>query len=213
MNTGSPRSVKYRRGIIETSIWKYPIEGSVEVRGNHVGDDVQSDLKVHGGRDKAVYAYASEDLEWWSSALGRRLAPGTFGENLTVSGLRVSDSVVGEQWRIGGCVLQVTEPRLPCFKLGLRMGDPRFLKRFARAVRFGSYLCIVEEGRVQAGDAVDVIHRPAHGVSVALMGRSRLEDPSLGNQLLAAPEIPDRWRTRLEIEVLSHHDLQTGGRS
>jgi MOSC domain-containing protein YiiM len=200
VNIGSPRIVQYRRTTVETSIWKYPVEGPVEVRGAHVGDDVQSDLKVHGGRDKAVYAYASEDLEWWSATLGERLEPGTFGENLTVSGIQVSQSVVGEQWRVGGCLLQVTEPRLPCFKLGLRMGDARFLKRFAKAVRFGSYLRIVEEGRVQAGDKIEVIRRPAHGISVALMGRARLEDPSLGDQVLTAPEIPDRWRRSLEME-------------
>lgn len=167
----------------------------------HVGDDVQSDLKVHGGADKAVYAYAVEDYEWWSSVLGKEIVPGTFGENLTVSGLQVANSIVGERWRVGSALLQVSEPRLPCFKLGLKMGDPKFLKRFARAQRFGTYLRIVEAGRVQAGDAVEVVHRPAHGVSVQLMGRSRLEDPSLAVQVLVAPEISERWRQRLTDEA------------
>jgi MOSC domain-containing protein YiiM len=201
INTGSPRTVVYRGKPVQTSIWKFPVDGAVEVGGVHVGDDVQSDLKVHGGADKAVYAYAVEDYEWWSSVLGKEIVPGTFGENLTVSGLQVANSIVGERWRVGSALLQVSEPRLPCFKLGLKMGDPKFLKRFARAQRFGTYLRIVEAGRVQAGDAVEVVHRPAHGVSVQLMGRSRLEDPSLAVQVLVAPEISERWRQRLTDEA------------
>ena len=112
---------------------------------------------MHGGDAKAVYAYAREDYEWWEGELGRELAPGTFGENLTVRGVDVSGAEPGERWRIGSTLLEVTEPRRPCFKLGVKMDSLRFLKQFAAAGRPGKYLRIVEEGELQAGDAVEVV--------------------------------------------------------
>jgi MOSC domain-containing protein YiiM len=198
VNTGAPRTVRYRGKPLQTSIWKMPVEGRVPVRGIHVGDDVQSDPRVHGGPYKAVYAYAAEDMAWWGEQLGRRLEPGTFGENLTVQGLAVSEATVGERWRAGTAVLQVTEPRLPCFKLGLKMGDGRFPKRFGRAGRLGTYLAIVEAGEVQAGDVVEVLSRPAHGVTVAEMGRMRLGEASLARHVLGAMELSPGWRQAAE---------------
>lgn len=198
VNIGVPRTVTYRGKPVQTSIWKMPLEGAVPVRGVHVGDDIQSDPSVHGGWEKAVYAYAAEDLAWWGAKLGRTLEPGTFGENLTLRGLDVSGAVVGEQWCIGTTVLQVTEPRLPCFKLGIRMGDGRFPKRFGKAALLGAYLTIVEEGELQAGDRVEIIYRPAHGVTVALMGRMRLGEPELAEHVVLAPEISERWRQKAQ---------------
>jgi MOSC domain-containing protein YiiM len=198
VNIGAPRTVTYRGAPVQTSIWKTPVEGAVPVRGVHVGDDVQSDPSVHGGWEKAVYAYAVEDLAWWGAKLGRALEPGTFGENLTIRGLDVSGAVVGEQWRIGTAMLQVTEPRLPCFKLGIRMGDGRFPKRFGKAALLGAYLTIVEEGELRAGDGVEIIHRPTHGVTVAVMGRMRLGEPKLAEHVVLAPQISERWRRKAE---------------
>src|SRR5690606_7307728 len=130
-----------------------PVDGRVAVHGvNVVGDD-QADRRVHGGPDKAVYAYAIEETRAWEAELGRDLGPAAFGENLPVEGLDVSGPVVGERWAIGSVVLEVVQPRLPCFKLGLRMGDPGFVKRFAAASRPGAYLRIVREGELGSGDA------------------------------------------------------------
>jgi MOSC domain-containing protein YiiM len=194
VNVGQPRIVTYRRQQVQTSIWKEPVVGPVPVRGVHVGDDVQADLMVHGGRDKAVYSYAAEDLDTWSDALGQPLDAGTFGENLTIAAMPISQAVVGERWRIGTVVLQVTEPRLPCFKLGIRMGNPQFPRRFGRKALLGAYLRIITEGELQAGDVVEVIDRPAHGVTVAQMGRLRLGERDLAPVVLQATDLPEEWR-------------------
>ena len=140
-----------------TGIFKEPVDGPVRASGDSLEGDHQVDKRVHGGDAKAVYAYAREDYEWWEGELGRELAPGTFGENLTVRGVDVTGAEPGERWRIGSTVLEVTEPRRPCFKLGVKMDSLRFIRQFAAAGRPGKYLRIVEEGELQAGDAVDVV--------------------------------------------------------
>jgi MOSC domain-containing protein YiiM len=194
VNVGLPRAVELEGRTITTAIWKEPVVRSVAVREMNIAGDDQADRSVHGGPDKAVYAYAREDTDWWEQELGRPLEHGTFGENLTVRGLDVTNSLVGERWRIGTALMEVSQPRLPCFKLGLRMGDPRFVKRFASAMRPGAYLRIVEEGEVSAGDAVEVVRRPAHEITVELIARAYLRDHELAPRLLEAPELPDSWR-------------------
>lgn len=194
VNVGTPRAVLYRGRRVLTAIWKSPVGGRVAVRGvNLVGDD-QADRSVHGGPDKAVYAYAAEDIDWWSDELGTPLEPGAFGENLTTRGVEVSGAVAGERWRVGTVLLEVAQPRLPCFKLGIRMGSARFPKRFGFAGRPGAYLRIVEEGELSAGDTVEIVHRPPHGVSMALVMRAVLHDASLAPHLLAAPELSEGIR-------------------
>ncbi len=140
------------RRLVETAIWKYPVEGRVKVRGVNLEGDRQADLTVHGGENKAVYAYAIEETRLWEEELGRELGAGAFGENLTTEGVDVSGAVLGERWRVGTTLLEVVQPRLPCFKLGLKMEDPTFLKTFAQASRPGAYLKIIEEGDLGAGD-------------------------------------------------------------
>jgi len=157
VNVGLPRVVEWHGRNVETAIWKAPVEGRVAVRGVNVDGDGQADLRVHGGPDKAVYAYAVEDYAWWSDALGRTLAPGTFGENLTVAGVDLSGAQVGSRWRVGTTLLEVTQPRFPCFKLGIRMGDAGFVEQFERAARFGAYFRIVEDGEVGAGDGIELV--------------------------------------------------------
>ena len=146
-----------------------------------------------GGPDKAVYAYAEEDYVFWKEAEGLAVTPGLFGENLTVRGLELRDAVVGERWRIGTAVLEVAQPRLPCYKLGIRMGDDEFPGRSESVGRMGAYLRIINEGVVAPGDLVEVIERPEHGVTLremieALGDRERLRG------LLRAPGLPAYWR-------------------
>src|SRR3712207_3100397 len=157
-----------------SAIGKHPVEGRVRVAGVNVEGDDQADRRVHGGPDKAVYAYAAEDAAWWEAELGRALGPAPFGENLTTEGVDVSGAVVGERWRVGTLGLEVCQPRQPCFKLGLKLGDPKMLRRFVQAERPGAYLRILTEGELGAGDPVQVLARPAHGVSVALVSRALL---------------------------------------
>jgi MOSC domain-containing protein YiiM len=192
VNVGEPRIIESGKRRIRTAIWKSPVIGPVPVRGVHVGDDVQANTKVHGGRDKAVYAYGRGDYDFWEGELGERPVPGNFGENLTIAGLDVSAAVIGERWRVGNVLLEVSEPRLPCSKLGLRMGDPRFPKRFGAADRPGAYLRIVEEGELAAGNEVEVVGCPGHGVTVARAARIQLHDHSRAAELLAAPELPEK---------------------
>jgi len=154
VNVGAPRIVEWFGREVETSIWKQPVVGRVAVAGVNLTGDRQSDLRVHGGPDKAVYSYAAEDYEWWAGELGGELAPGTFGENLTVRGVDLAAAVVGERWQVGSAVLEVRQPRQPCFKLGIRMGNADFVQRFAAAGRLGRYFAIVEPGDVGAGDGI-----------------------------------------------------------
>jgi MOSC domain-containing protein YiiM len=194
VNVGRPRDVTVGDRVVSTAIWKEPVSGRVAVRGVNVTGDDQADRSVHGGPDKAVYAYASEDAAWWSQRLGRDLGSAPFGENLTTRGVDVSGARIGERWAIGSALLEVRQSRLPCYKLGLRMDDPHFLRAFAQADRPGAYLGILREGDVGAGDGVEIVHRPDHDVTVALMHRALLQDHDLLPELLAAPELMPRWR-------------------
>ncbi len=202
VNVGGPKLVSTGQRLVETSIWKQPVEGRVRVRGVNVDGDRQSDLSVHGGADKAVYAYAIEETRIWEQELGRQLGPAAFGENLTTEGVDVSGAVVGERWRIGTTLLEVVQPRLPCFKLGLRLDDPGFVRRFGQASRPGAYLRIVEEGEIGAGDAiaVDLAGRPEHGVTMRLISDAVLVDHGLAPQVLEAPQlIPQVREWMLEL--------------
>jgi MOSC domain-containing protein YiiM len=169
-----------------SAIVKTAVAGRVAVRGVNVEGDDQANRLIHGGPDQAVYAYPRESYEWWEAELGRSLADGVFGENLTTQGLDVDGALVGETWAIGTTVLQVTAPRIPCLKLQTRMGEPKFIKRFAAARRPGAYLRILEEGELAAGDEVRVLDRPSHGVTLARMNEILLFAHDERAELLAA---------------------------
>jgi len=194
LNVGLPRSVEVNSHTVLTAIWKNPVEGRLPLRGVNLEGDGQADRNSHGGPDKAVYAYGAEEAETWASEMGVELGPGAFGENLTVRGLGVSEAVIGERWEVGSTLLEVAQPRLPCFKLGIRMGDPGFLKRFAHANRPGAYFRVLREGDVGAGDSITVISRPAHGITSALVSRALLGDSQLLTTALQASELPTEMR-------------------
>lgn len=211
VNVGTPREISWRGQVVRTAIWKDPVPGRVRVRASNVDGDVQGNPEVHGGVDQALYAYAAEDYEWWGGELGRVLGPGTFGDNLTVRGVDVSGAVVGERWRVGGILLEVTAPRTPCFKLGIRMGSQRFPRRFAAARRPGAYLRVLAEGEIGAGDPVEVVHRPGHGLTVAEVSRIYHDDPGGAPTLLQAPELPGTWRQWAERFVEATDGPRTPG--
>lgn len=195
VNVGAPRLVRWRDRDVLTSIFKEPVTGRVAVHGVNVDGDDQSDRSVHGGPDKAVYAYAREDLEWWSDRLGVPVPAGMLGENITVAGVEVTEAVIGERWRINDVVLEVCAPRTPCYKLGIRMGADGFPRLFAAAGRPGAYLRILVPGGIAAGDAVIVEHRPSHGVTVHTVAEAYHRDHSRAAELLAAPELAGNWHT------------------
>jgi MOSC domain-containing protein YiiM len=193
INVGTPRTVERHGREFETSIWKAPVQDRVAVRGVNLEGDDQADRSVHGGEYKAVYAYGRDDLDWWSRELGRKLGPGTFGENLTVGGMHVSSALVGERWKIGSAILEVTQPRFPCFKLAARMEDPHFVRQFAAAGRPGAYLRIVQEGELETGDTVEVVHRPDHEITMRAMAHIYLEDHDDAVRLRGLPGLPPEW--------------------
>jgi MOSC domain-containing protein YiiM len=193
VNVAQIRQIPRQGRMVPTGIWKLPVEGRVAVRGVNIEGDEQADRAVHGGPHKAVYAYAREDIDWWQDELGRELPNGVFGENLTVRGLDLGAALIGERWRVGSAVLEVSEPRFPCWKLGVRFDDPKMLKRFAAARRPGAYLRIAEEGELQAGDSVEVISRPDHDLTIAAFAHVFLGDHSQLGRLLI-PEVSQGWR-------------------
>jgi MOSC domain-containing protein YiiM len=157
-----------------------------------------------------VYAYAREDYEWWAGELDRPLEPGTFGENLTVKGVDVTAAVVGERWGIGSALLEVAGPRTPCWKIGARMEDPEFPVWFAASGRPGAYLRIVQEGDVAAGDQVEVVERPAHGLTIGAVARIYHGDRARCAELLRAPELGEEWRAWVEERLGGAHTLLPG---
>jgi MOSC domain-containing protein YiiM len=194
VNVGRPRTVSWHGRTVATAIWKQPVRSRRRICGVNVDGDDQADRRVHGGPTKAVYAYALEDYAWWSSELATDLEPGTFGDNLTVSGVDLVARVIGERWQIGSARVRVTEPRIPCFKLGIRMGDAGFVDRFATAARPGSYLAIDGEGDVGAGDTIELLDRPEHGVTIGMVERAYHGDAELRHRLVDLPELSTGWR-------------------
>jgi len=152
----------------DTAIDKRPVVGPVEVGELGLAGDRQLS-RIHGGRDKAVYAYAIEDAEWWAAELGREIPSGLFGENLRTSGIDVTGALIGERWRIGKVVLEVRLPRNPCENLSLRMGIERFHRRFNATGRVGAMLAVLTPGAIEAGDEIVVEDRPGHEVTIGTM--------------------------------------------
>jgi MOSC domain-containing protein YiiM len=205
VNLGAPEPSLAESGML-TGINKRPVAGAVHVRapgprtaGLHsgvVGDHI-GDVQVHGGDDQAVYAYAREDYDWWEARLGRALAGGAFGENLTTAGIDVTGAVIGERWRIGGDLeLQVTLPRIPCNTFAAKMAIPQWIKTFTQQARPGAYLRVVAEGDASAGDEVTVTHRPAHGLTIGEVFRALTLEPELLPKLLEAGELPEEPKAK-----------------
>ena len=201
VNVGSVRQFDYHGRPAESAIWKSPVEGRVAVRGVNLEGDDQADRSVHGGPDKAVYAYAIEDTRWWEQQLGRQLGHSPFGENLTTDGLDLTNALVGERWEVGSVVLEVSEPRIPCWRLGVRMEDETFLRSFTQAGRPGAYLRIAVEGELGAGDRIRVVERPDHDLTIGDIFRIFTHDRAEASRLLAIPRLYESWRRWAEQMV------------
>ncbi|GLF97629.1 MOSC domain-containing protein [Streptomyces yaizuensis] len=198
VNVGPTRPVPYSDR--PTGIDKRPVDGPVEVAdpgpkgvgGSGLAGDMIGDKRHHGGSDQAVYAFAREDLDQWERELGRKLPDGSFGENLTTVGIEVSDALIGERWRIGapgtGVVLEVTDGRVPCRTFQGHLGEPGWVRRFTRHARSGAYLRVIEPGAVRAGDAVEIVHRPDHGVTASMAFRAQTTERTLLPELLVAQD-------------------------
>ncbi|HEY7128341.1 MAG TPA: MOSC domain-containing protein [Nitrospira sp.] len=167
IQVGRPRKVKWRGRTVTTGIYKEPVPGRIMVRRKNVEGDEQADLRVHGGRDKAVYVYPSEHYAFWRTELpGMPLPYGMFGENFTTEGLDESSVCIGDRFRIGGAVVEVSHPRVPCYKLAVKFGRTDMPQRFHASGRCGFYLAVLEEGEVGVGDLWKQLSREAAAMSV-----------------------------------------------
>jgi len=198
INAGLPREVEWRGKTVRTSIIKEPMAGPVRVERLNVEGDRQSDLTVHGGAGKAVYAYPAEHYAFWRQDLpGVDLPWGAFGENFTTEGLIEESVYIGDQLKVGSAEFVVTQPRMPCFKLGIRFGRPEMVKRFLRSGRTGFYLAVAREGEVTAGDTITLTDRSDVAITVADIVRLYTAD-SLNKDLLRQaselPALPEGWR-------------------
>ena len=201
VNVGFPRSVTWKGKTVRTGIFKSPVDSRLWMRALNIDGDRQADLRVHGGRSKAVYVYPSEHYAYWRDELpGVELPWGMFGENLTTLGLLEGDVNIGDRFRVGSAEVMVTEPRMPCYKLGVKFGRDDIIKRFLASRRTGFYLAVLVEGEVGAGDPIEPIGRDAHGVTVRditeLYANQRRDDALL-RRAVRVEALPESWRAYL----------------
>ena len=194
LNVGRATPLRHARGEVPSAIRKTAAEGSLTLGTLGLDGDEQADLRVHGGPDKALCVYPREHAVWWAETLGRSFGYGEFGENLDTEGIDVTNAIVGERWEIGSTVLEVSEPRVPCWRLAFKMKDQGFPRQFVVAGRPGTYLRIAVEGEIGSGDEIRVVERPAHGLSIGDVFRIYMHDRHEAERLLTAPQLSPGWR-------------------
>jgi MOSC domain-containing protein YiiM len=201
VNVGLPREVEWHGRKVRTSIWKSPQPGRVRVERLDLEGDRQSDLSVHGGPEKAVYAYPSEHYAYWRKELASEDLPwGAFGENFTTAGLLEREVKIGDRLRIGSAEFVVTQPRMPCYKLAVRFGRDDMVKRFLASGRSGFYLAVLSEGEVGQGDAIAFASRDPHDVTVAdiaALYAGDADNQGLLRRAVDLPALPESWREYL----------------
>jgi MOSC domain-containing protein YiiM len=204
VNVSQARIVSYRGKDVRTGIFKEPVPGRIIVRRLGLEGDIQADPRFHGGLLKAVYSYPQEHYPHWETHCGRALANGQFGENLTTVGLLENDVCLGDQFRFGTTVLEAVQPRSPCFKLGIKMGDATFPRAFLKAGRPGIYWRVIEEGDVAAGDAIESVFRSDHRISIRDVWRlvhGGEFDPAMAKVIVAKFQLGPEWREPLEEKL------------
>jgi MOSC domain-containing protein YiiM len=210
VNVGLPRTITWKGRTVQTGIFKTPVNGRVQVRTLNLAGDRQADLSVHGGLDKAIYVYPSEHYDYWRGEFTDMELPwGMFGENFTTTGLLEGVVNVGDTFRIGSAVALVTQPRVPCYKLAAKFGREDIVKRFLASGRSGFYLKVMQEGEVGAGDAIELMSRDGHGVTVedvANLYRDGPDQVSLLQRVVQVEALPENWRDHFQqqIDQLQH---------
>lgn len=198
LNVARPRLASYRTQTVNTGIFKQPVSGPVQLRRLNLDGDRQADLAVHGGPFKAVYGYPAEHYEFWQQELpGAQLPWGMFGENFTTEGLFETDLHIGDRLQIGGAIIVVRQPRIPCYKLAIKFHRNDILARFLRSGRSGFYFSVEQEGTVQGGDGFEFLSREPQGITIAQMNRLFVEDKynrELLEKAIATPALPEDWR-------------------
>lgn len=205
VNVGLPRKVVWKGITVETAIFKEPVAGAVAIQELNLAGDQQADLTVHGGSEKAVYAYPVEHYEYWRKQLPDvSLSWGSFGENLTTEGLLEDTICIGDLLRVGSAVLQVTQPRMPCYKLALRFNRDDMTKRFLLSGRSGFYFAVIEPGHVIAESKIEILNRDPEAVTVSDIVRlylGQVPDPALIQRATRVTSLPENWRNQLLLRV------------
>jgi MOSC domain-containing protein YiiM len=198
VNVGLPREVQWQGKTVLTSIWKSPVDARIGVSKLNLQGDKQSDLSVHGGIDKAVYAYPSEHYSYWRRKLPDLDFPwGAFGENFTTEGLLEEDVRIGDRFQIGSAEFIVKQPRMPCFKLGIRFDRPDMIKRFLESKRSGFYFAVLHEGEIGVGDPIRRIHQEEDSLTVldiVSLYLKESENPELLRRAIELPALPENWK-------------------
>jgi MOSC domain-containing protein YiiM len=206
VNVSLPKEVSHRSGTVETGIFKEPVAGRIMLRTLNLDGDGQADLVNHGGTHQAVYAYPAEHYDYWQRELGRDgFGFGQFGENFTVEGMLEDEVHVGDVFRVGGARVEVSQPRTPCFKLGIKMGLPRFPKLFLASGRIGFYLRVLKEGEVGAGDAVERVERDPERLTVRKASRLLFfekENLEGARRALRVRALSPGWRDSFEERLM-----------
>lgn len=209
LNVGLPRLVMRGHEPVSTGIFKDPVPGRIKLRTLNLDGDRQADLSVHGGPSKAVYVYPSEHYEFWKRELPEMDLPwGMFGENFTTEGLSEDKVSIGDKFRVGSAFLVVTEPRMPCYKLGLRFGRSDIIRRFLESERTGFYLAVLDEGQVGAGDQIELIERHKASVRVSDITRLYTRDKRNLELLRRAVEVealPQSWKEYFRGRLAKHN--------
>ena len=210
VNVGLPRELEWKGKVVRTSIFKSPATGRVRVAKLNVEGDQQSDLSVHGGPDKAVYAYPSEHFAFWRTELpGIDLGWGVFGENFTTAGLLEETLHIGDRLRVGSAEFVVTQPRMPCFKLGIRFNRSDMVKRFLQSGRTGFYFAVLKEGEVAAGDSIELLEGDEHKIPVANvvnLYRGDAANQELLHRVSELPSLPNSWREYFQKRLWNPDD-------
>ncbi|NJR55957.1 MAG: MOSC domain-containing protein [Acaryochloris sp. CRU_2_0] len=205
VNVGLPREVLWRGRTVSTGIFKEPVEGQVMVLSLNLDGDAQADLTVHGGADKAVYAYPVEHYGYWQAELPEMDLPwGMFGENLTIRGLWEDQVYIGDRFRIGTAEIMVTQPRMPCYKLGIKFGRTDIVKRFLESRLTGFYFSVLKEGVLRAGDAIEQLYQADHNVTVTDITRlyaQPMSDRELLRRALEVQALPASWRDYFQQQL------------
>jgi MOSC domain-containing protein YiiM len=198
VNVGLPRDVTVSGKVVRTSIWKNPVPSRVHVSTLNLDGDEQSDLSVHGGVDKAVYLYPSEHYAYWRTQVPDAELPwGAFGENFTTEGILEDQIKVGDRMRVGSAEFMVTQPRMPCFKLGIRFNRREMVKRFLRSKRTGFYLAVIREGEVENGEAIEFTERQESGITITdivNLYSADSQNQELLRRATELPALPQSWK-------------------
>ena len=205
LNVARPRLVSWQGRSVSTGIFKEPVEGPITLRTLNLDGDRQADLTVHGGKTKAVYAYPVEHYDFWKGELPDMDLPfGMFGENFTTAGLDETKVHIGDHFRVGTAELMVTEPRMPCYKLGIKFGRSDIIKRFMQSRRTGFYFAVVQEGEVQAGDAIELLSEQPNRVTVAditLLYAFEKDNLPLMKRAIEVEALPQSWREYFQQQI------------